>query len=286
MNFIKHLTPLFLFSLLLLLGGCVDDSQDMDAPVIELMNANPPLSSIEICGELDDRVFLLKDSRELQLDLRVTDDNEIAELKWDIHNNFDCHGHGGGSAPGFTPPAVEQQTEDWSLLQVDEINAASYDMQEVLQVPENVTAGNYHFGLQAVDQSGNTSPFADVFTIRVYNSSDTVAPDLQVSEPASRSLEANRAETISFNGELLDNQELGDGGNAIVFLTYRKVNSTNAFTGPYAVVPAGQGSSFSFELEFEIPNTLTAGEYIVNLQGHDGVRNVAPFEVFSLSVVN
>jgi hypothetical protein len=286
MNFIKHLTPLLLFSLLLLLGGCVDDSQDMDAPVIELMNANPPLSSIEICGELDDRVFFLKDSRELQLDLRVTDDNEIAELKWDIHNNFDCHGHGGGSAPGFTPPAVEQQTEDWSLLQVDEINAASYDMQEVLQVPENVTAGNYHFGLQAVDQSGNTSPFADVFTIRVYNSSDTVAPELQINEPASRSLEANRAETISFSGELLDNQELGDGGNAIVFLTYRKVNSTNAFTGPYAVVPAGLGSSFSFELEFEIPNTLTAGEYIVNLQGHDGVRNVAPFEVFSLSVVN
>ncbi len=286
MNFIKLYPSLLLLSLFILIGGCVDDNQDMDAPVIEIMDSNPSLSTMEICGQPDDRVFFLKDTRELQLDLRITDENEIAELKWDIHNNFDCHGHGGGSAPGFTPPAVDQQTEDWTLLRVDEVNAASYEKREVLQLPNNVTAGNYHFGLQAVDQSGNTTPFADVFAIRVLNSRDTVAPELQINEPASRSLEANQSEKLTFRGELRDDQELGNGGNAIVFLTYRKSNSSNAFTGPYAVVPAGQGSNFSFEIEFEIPSTLTTGEYIVNLQGHDGVRNVAPFEVFTLSVVN
>ena len=286
MNFIKLLPVLLLLSLFILVGGCVDDSQDMDAPVIEITNSTPSLSTMEICGQEDDRVFFLNEIRELELNLQITDENEIAELKWDIHNNFDCHGHGGGSAPGFAPPAVDQQTEDWTLLRVEEVNAPSYELQEVLPVPENVTAGNYHFGLQAVDQSGNTSPFADVFTIRVLNSRDTVAPELQVNEPASRSLEANTSEKITFKGELKDNQELGDGGNAIVFLTYRKVNSSNAFTGPYAVIPAGQGSVFSFELDFEIPSTLTPGEYIINLQGHDGVRNVAPFEVFTLSIVN
>jgi hypothetical protein len=286
MKFTKLFPFVLLLSLILLLGSCVDEGQDMDAPVIELMDSRPPLRSMEICGEPDDRVLYLKDLRELQLDLRVTDNDEIAELKWDIHNNFDCHGHGGGSAPGFTPPAVDQQTEDWSMLRVDEINSASHSVQEVLQAPDNVTAGNYHFGLQAVDQSGNTSPFADVFSIRVFNSSDTVAPELELIEPVDRSLEASQSERITFQGELSDNQELGNGGNAIVFLTYRKANSTNAFTGPYAVVPAEQGAEFSFDIEWKIPTTLTTGDYIVNIQGHDGVRNTAPFEVFSLSIVN
>jgi hypothetical protein len=286
MNFTKLSTLVLFLSFILLLGSCVDESQDMDAPVIELMDSRPPLRSMEICGQPDDRVLYLKDHRELQLDIRVTDNTEIAELKWDIHNNFDCHGHGGGSAPGFMPPAVDQQTEDWSMLRVDEVNRASHTVEEVLQVPDNVTAGNYHFGLQAVDQSGNTSPFADVFSIRVFNSSDTVAPELEVIEPVDRSLEASQSERITFRGELSDNQELGNGGNAIVFLTYRKANSTNSFTGPYAVVPAEHGTEFSFDIEWNIPTTLTTGDYIVNIQGHDGVRNTAPFEVFSLSIVN
>lgn len=286
MNFIKHLALLLFFSILLIIGGCADDTQDMAAPTLALVASEPSMRSMEICGENDDRVFYLGDRQALQIEFLVEDNEEIAEIKWDIHNNFDCHGHGGGSAPGFTPPAVDQQTEDWSLLRVEEVNSPDYEIQETLLAPENVTAGNYHFALQAVDQSGNTSPFGDIYTIRVLNPSDTVSPHLSITEPASRTLEGSKSEVLTFSGMLEDNQGLGDGGNGLVFLTYRKVGSSNAFTGPYAVVPAGQGSNFPFELAFEIPPTLSTGEYIVQLQGHDGVRNTAPFEVFTLTVVN
>ena len=275
-----------LLSFLVFLSSCADESQDMESPTIQILESSPELSSVELCGQIEDRVFDLKDGDELFVRMLIEDNEQIAEVKWDIHNNFDCHGHGGGSAPGFTPPQVGQLTEDWAFLRVDEVNASTHEISEGLKVPERVTAGNYHFGLQAVDQSGNTTPFGDVFSIRVYNPDDTIAPEIVINKPESRNLTADRSDVLQFSGTLTDNRDLGQGGNSLVFLTYRRANNTNAFTGPFAVVPAEHGTAFSFDIEWKIPSTLTTGDYIVNIQGHDGVRNTAPFEVFSLSIVN
>lgn len=284
MNFKLHL-PSFLV-LFILVGSCVDQAEDMTPPEISIMNAVPALSTENVCGDPDDRVFVLREARDLNFTLLIEDDQEVAEIKWDIHNNFDCHGHGGGSAPGFTAPQVAQSTEDWSYLEVEEINVQTYSTDVSLSPPDNVTAGNYHFSIQAVDAAGNTSPNSDVYTLKVFNSRDSLAPTLALDTPRSNSLSATRGETLTFEGQLTDDQDLGDGGNAIVFLTYRKKNSSNSFTGPYDLVPAGQGSSYDFNISFEIPNTISTGEYIITLQGHDGVRNTASFVTFDLTVEN
>jgi hypothetical protein len=284
MNFKLYL-PSFLV-LFILFGSCVDQAEDMSAPEISLMNSEPPLQSAEVCGEVDERVFILREARSLEFTLQVEDDQEVAEIKWDIHHNFDWHGHAGGSAPGFTPPQVAQSTEDWSFLKVEEVNTQIYSEEVRLNPPNNVTAGNYHFAIQAVDAVGNTSPNSDVYTIKVFNSRDSLSPTLELAEPQSKKLSANRGERITFEGQLIDDQDLGNGGNAIVFLTYRKKNSSNSFTGPFDLVPAGHGMNYNFNISFEVPNTLSTGDYIVTIQGHDGVRNTASFVTFDLTVEN
>ena len=45
-----------------------------------------------------------------------------------------------------------------------------------LNVPENVTAGSYHFQIQVVDVSGNDNPAANFFSLKIKNPLDDIAP--------------------------------------------------------------------------------------------------------------
>lgn len=266
------------------LAACGSDGVDLTPPTIDEVGYSPMPQPGEICGATEPVVFELKGGDEFDFDVLFEDDKGLTQYKIDIHNNFDCHGHGGGVAPKVVVPSVDNQTEDWSVLKIEDLSGTSVSVQESLKVPANVTAGNYHFHLQVIDESGNDSPFSNFYSLKIRNASDDVAPQIAVTEPAS-TLSLQRGETLTFKGQVTDNYSLSEGGNGVLYLAYTKLSSGNTFSTDVAFpFDATVDKSYDFDFNYTIPRTLTAGDYRFSIGANDGVRNVAPFVFFDVAV--
>lgn len=267
--------------------ACNVPEVDLTPPNMEEISYLPEPVEDEICSTQEPVVFLLTGGDELVLDVVFNDDVALSQYKVDIHNNFDCHGHGGGVAPSITAPNVENQTTDWSILDVRDISGTSVPVRRTLDVPQNVTAGNYHFHIQVLDESGNDSPFANYYSLKIKNSLDEIAPVINVTEPSTSSLSITKGNTIRFVGQVTDNRSLSDGGNGILYLSNTDLSSGNTLsTNTYFQFDEDVTDSFDFDFEYTVPQTLVAGNYRFSLGANDGVRNVADFIFFDVQVSN
>ena len=280
LNF-KYIIPISI----LFIFGCGEGTVDVVPPTIQELSYLPAPIEDEICGSQEPSVFRLTGGGELSFDVIFNDDVALSQYKVDIHNNFDCHGHGGGSAPSIPTPDVDNQTVDWSILEIQEITGISAPVERSFDVPENVTAGNYHFHVQVIDESGNDSPFANFYSLKIKNPLDEIVPEIQVQQPESRSFSINKGETIRFSGQVTDNRSLSDGGNGILYLAYTDLSSGNTFSTDQAFA-FGQNveTEYSFDFEYTVPQTLVSGSYRFSLGANDGVRNVAQFEFFEVEI--
>ncbi|MBK8568023.1 MAG: DUF4625 domain-containing protein [Saprospiraceae bacterium] len=205
----------------------------------------------------------------------------------DIHNNFDCHGHGGGSAPAVAVPNVENLTTDWTLLDIQDLSGTTTPVKRTLQVPQNVTAGLYHFQIQVIDESGNDNPAANFFALKIKNPLDDLSPTITVEQPSISSFSVKKGDTIQFKGKVTDDRSLSDGGNGVLFLAYTDLSSGNTFTtNKVFVFDENVDKTFDYDFEYTIPQTLTTGNYRYSLGANDGVRNVASFQFFDVEVTN
>ena len=270
----------------LIFFGCGQDDVDVAAPSMKFLSLTPAPVAAEICGTMEDSVFFLKSGEELLFSSLFRDDNALSQYKIDIHNNFDCHGHGGASAPGVSAPNVESVTEDWTILDIVALSGTESQADRKLQVPENVTAGNYHFQIQVIDESGNDNPLANFYSLAIVNSRDEEAPEITVIEP-SGAFSVAKGESILFQGEVNDNFSLSEGGNGILFLSYTDLSSGNTFTTDAAFsFDSSVDKNYPFSFEYTVPNTLTAGNYRFSLNAFDGLRNVAKRVDFEVEVKN
>ncbi len=283
MNKIKYLGLIVIWFLI----GCNDESVDITPPSIDFESFTPTPSEDEICGGVEPVVFNLTGGDELTFDAIFTDDSALSQYKIDIHNNFDCHGHGGGSAPSVTIPSVDNQTMDWTVLEIEDISGTSSAVVRTLNVPENVTAGNYHYHIQVIDEAGNDSPFANFYSLKIKNPLDDVSPQISVQEPISKSFTIKKGVNIRFVGQVTDDRSLSDGGNGILYLAYTRQATGNTFSTNVAF-PFDENVelSYDFDFEYEVPRTLVAGSYRFSLGANDGVRNVAPFAFFDVEVMD
>jgi len=181
----------------------------------------------------------------------------------------------------------EGLTADWSVLQIYPLQGQSTQIERWLVVPEAVTAGNYHYHIQVLDESGNDSPFTTFYSLKLLNPLDTVAPFLTATAPADSAFSAAKGEVLRFSGQVADNYPLEQGGNGLLFVTYTDLSSGNTFTSsvvePFAT---GTGKEYSFDLELKVPSTLVSGDYRFSLRAHDGVRNVAAPVDFLVKITN
>lgn len=278
-NFLSGLVVLILFS------ACGEEDTDLVPPSLVIRSVEPTPVQGTICGEPEDSVFVLEGGDTLRIELEFSDDQALSQYKIDIHNNFDCHGHGGGSVPGFVPPEVFNQTEDWTVLEIGQLSGTIQRMQLGYPVPRNTTAGAYHFQLQVLDEAGNDNPLGNIYSIRLFHPDDREPPVITVDEPVGRDLTASKGEMLSFKGRVTDNHSLSAGGNGILFLTYTDRSSGNTFTSN-AYSPFGEevADSFDFELDFTLPTTLVSGAYSLSLRAFDGVRNEAVPVSFDLDL--
>jgi hypothetical protein len=214
-----------------------------------------------VCGTEAPTVFYVASGEALSFSAMLRDNEALSQYKIDIHGNFDCHGHAG-------------KTEDWTVLELVDLDGETeYQADHSLSVPEDVTAGFYHFHVQVIDKAGNESPFANFFDIRVVNMRDTVAPEVIVSTPSEPSFSANKGDNIRFVGSVADNYSLGEGDNGRLELTYSGRSSANTFVGYEIQWDEAHGADADFDFSFEIPQTLVAGTYDFILVAYDGVNN-------------
>jgi len=274
------------FSFLILIS-CEKQLVDTTPPTMDVLSYTPLPVEDDICGTKDPEVFILEGGDQLSFDVVFSDNAALSQYKIDIHNNFDCHGHGGGSAPSVAVPNIDNQTVDWTVLDIQDISGTSAPVERILDVPENVTAGNYHFHVQVIDESGNDSPFANFFSLKVTNPLDKVTPQISVEAPSSSDMSIKRGEVINFKGQVTDNKSLSEGGNGILYLAYTDLSSGNTFTtNEVFAFDENVDTIYDFDFEYMIPSTLVAGEYRFSLGANDGVRNVASFKFFEIDITN
>jgi hypothetical protein len=262
---------ILLLSLATLLGAACNPDVDITPPEIEVLSFDPAPAEREVCGSLEPQVFWIGGGDSLKLDLLLKDDQELSQYKLDIHENFDCHGHAG-------------KTEDWSLLEVVDISGTEFRLQRSLPVPEDVTAGNYHFGIQLVDAAGNNGGFQNIFSVALFNPADSIAPQLSLDEPAAAAFSLKRGETLLLRGRVEDNQPLGQGGNGRLRLQYVDEASGNRFIPEEWFFDPGSGTTSDFDYTFEIPLTWLPGSYSFSLYAFDGVNNAGVAQQFVIEV--
>lgn len=267
--------------MLMSLVSCSDKGDDQ-APVIGVDFLFPDPVKREVCEVLEPAVYELLDDQTLSVDLQLSDNEALGQVKVDIHANFDCHGHGGVGTIG-RPPG-ENTTTDWRVLDIRELSGKTVTEAVRLDPPDFATAGPYHLSFQVLDESGNeTDP--QYFILYLYNHLDTIDPVLTVAEPAASDLGAvSKGAMLRFSGTITDDRSLLDGGNGVVYLVYQDLRSGNYFQGPFFRLEAGDEKRIDFNLDFTVPVTLTAGDYRIYLRGVDGFNNLSEETVFQFRI--
>ena len=277
----------FIVTILSLIGlGCGKEDVDTASPTLQFGQLSPNPTTGTVCGSTEPNVFHLQSGEDLELSMTFQDDQALSQYKIDIHNNFDCHGHGGASAPGVNVPNVNNQTEDWSILDIVNLSGTSQQVNVTLPVPQNVTPGNYHFQIQVIDESGNDNGQGNIYSLIITNPIDDIAPVIDATEPMGP-LTLSKGSDITFKGTVTDNHSLSDGGNGLLFVSYTDLSSGNTFTTD-AVFTFDQSvdKTFDFDFQYTVPVTLTNGEYLFSLRAHDGLRNVAAPVHVNVTVTN
>jgi len=244
--------------------GCSE--ADTEPPVISGLVITPQPSAGIICGQQEGNVIHVSTGESITVSFTVTDNEELSQYKLDLHNNFDCHGH-----------AKLEETVVWELIEIEGISGTEAQVSRVLHVPDNATAGKYHFSIQAADFFGNAAK-TEIFHILVQNLEDTVPPTLVVTEPSVSSITLNLSDSIPndsirFAGTVSDNRDLEQGGNGKLELRYWRVGSPNVFMLYNILFVVGTGPSIDFDFTVTVPPTLVAADYIFELRAFDGVNN-------------
>src|SRR5688572_12174514 len=132
----------------LILIGCSGsdvEKPDTEIPQIVLVSSSPEYGTDDICGLPETHVFPLLSEQTLNLELDFSDDVELSQYKIDIHHNFDCHTHG----------RITEVGEPWFVARIEKLEGRGLRITEQLEVPANVTAGNYHLMIYCLDKVGN-----------------------------------------------------------------------------------------------------------------------------------
>jgi hypothetical protein len=122
--------------------SCNSDS-DKQSPVIELLSVSPQLESALICGEMEiNNVISLNSNDSLKLSLKLSDNKGLSQLKIDIHENFDCHGH--------------KAVSPWQVLNLIDLSGTEQILNLSIPIPSTASAGVYHFQIRLFDHFCST----------------------------------------------------------------------------------------------------------------------------------
>lgn len=136
------------------------------------------------------------------------DDENLAQYKIDIHDNFDGHKHDKFLAT------------IWNRIIIENINGTQTPISRNISIPDSTAAGWYHFQLSAVDESGNQTEviYRNIF---IKNPGDTIIPVVNFVSPTN-GYSLPKGNPLSVNADVSDNERV-----YIVTTRIRKLNSTS-----------------------------------------------------------
>ncbi|QTN39081.1 DUF4625 domain-containing protein [Cryomorphaceae bacterium] len=147
-----------------------DSDEDTTAPIIEHVHGSEEVA----VGD------------DFEVDADFSDNEELGQAKFDIHDIFDGHDHG-------------KVASSWSETRTVELSGQDAEAEETFTVPANATAGPYHVVVQCTDAAGNSAEFKE-FDFWVTSAE---APQYTVSSPMDdQDYDVN--DVVSFTGSVDD----------------------------------------------------------------------------------
>lgn len=229
-------------------------------PEIEIVSLQPKEGTEIVCGAEDKRTIRLASLQLFKLSFNLKAKEGLSQYKIDIHHNFDCHGHGRMSMDAYEP---------WKVLKIVDVTGQQKMINEELQVPSNVLAGNYHFMLQCVDEKGNEAPLI-LYSIIVSNSKDTEIPQIKIDNPKTDAINLQKTQPFDLTANITDNDSLATGR---VELSYFD-SANEEFTVDQFLFPSNTAQSYAYKYVYTFPNYLTLGIYNFVLKVYDKVGNL------------
>ena len=137
-------------------------------------------------------------------DATFTDDIELATYNIEIHNNFDGHSHGRIAATSDDPDLLKWSYNQ-SFLIPEGLTVFQAELDDEIEIPANAMAGPYHFIVQAIDASGNSTSFQDdsAVEIEVYITNDS-QPVVDITNLEDDELEIEVGELFIVEGTVTD----------------------------------------------------------------------------------
>jgi hypothetical protein len=241
-------------------GPIVTDSSGQvlnlpERPLITIRSTSPESASGMICGDQDEHVIAIHNTT-FTVSFNIKAKAKLSQYKIDIHHNFDCHGH-----------SLKTSGTAWKEIRIVDISGHDMNFTEVFTLPENVSAGNYHFMIMAVDEYGNEANFVQ-YSLKVLNQTDVDSPVMTVNSPSSN-LILEGDESIQFLLSVEDENNLAGGR---VEITYTDPNAQE-FTVDQYYFPTGtlKTTEYSFTHTFSVPPA--SGIYIFKIVTFDAVGN-------------
>ncbi len=244
------------FLTLALSAGCnKDQNDDLTPPVIHLVNTVPELTSADVCETQSDLVLKIPAGGALEIIVRFTDDMELGSAKYDLHHNFDCHGH------------KSQKTTVWNLIEIIELSGTEQTVSKTFQSPDDVRPGLYHLGVMALDAIGQEAEMI-FFDVMVFDAADSIAPVVQLNAPEEGSSHS-RSNPLVIEGILEDETDLSTGGYDLIFVSPQGVELSVARVN----FPAGFGAEASISHTYNIPSFVEAGPCSLKVEASDWRNN-------------
>ncbi len=254
-NNMKILKSLSILTFSIISFSCQHNSDNIP-PIMDIISISPSLETAPVCGTSEiNNVIKVSTGDSLKFTLKLSDAGGLSQLKIDIHENFDCHGH-------------KTTINPWQLLEIVDLDGSDLTINKSIKIPDNATAGSYHFQLRVLDMSGNETGGTQAYSIIVKNAADTVSPTLIISNPTT-ALSISKGNTLMINGRVSDNIALDGGRMELVYFT----PSGNRVLAQTIIFESNTGNSYNFDIIYSIPLSLSTGDYDFQLRVYDYVGN-------------
>ncbi len=194
-NQMKTNKLILLFAVFALVAGLTSCSKDAD-------DEAPAITQVRINGAAPSDHIHVDAGSEMTLQVTMTDNEELNQLKIDIHPNSDGHSHDGedhdhgGSAEG-----------DWEVLEVINLSGTSQTVNRSFVLPDDIRGG-WHLGILVIDKEGNEAE-ERYYELEVENDIIPLITVDQIngSEPGDE-LHVDEGDVITFAGSITDDNGL------------------------------------------------------------------------------
>lgn len=216
----------------------------------------------------EDHNIMVMAGDELHIEAEVSDNEELGELKIDIHDIFDGHSH-------------KKAVVKWSEVVTVELSGKSEDVHRHLTVPATTTAGPYHAIFRLIDDEGNEAEFVEI-DFMITNGSQ---PMISVTDPDfSGEVHAPKGSTLSLQGIITDNIDLEE-----IMISLEEEHGHHKKAGAQSVIyeedfdlPGSADSSWDLQADgnvnISIPTSAETGHYLLMIRAMDNEGNMNVFE--------